>query len=128
MYSTPKTSIYLEIFDTQGQRKVVLTKSRYVLGSAATCDVQLYTKTWLGYQTTLVWNFKTYRAIDVDLNVPNSTGRDVDLRDGDRIIFANDAIVIYHCPAAPPPKAYALVPRPTSPLPTLPSREVDLDR
>jgi hypothetical protein len=117
VYSPPNPGIYVEIFDTQGQRRIPLTQRRHVLGDAADCDIRLYPSSALTYQTILVWHAATYRALDVDLNIPGKRVVGVDLRDGDRIIFADNVTAMYHCSSYPPEGSMRLL-RPPPPPPT----------
>ncbi len=117
MYSPPNPGTYVEIFDTQGQRRMSLTQRRYVLGDDANCDIRLYPSSALTYQTILVWHVATYRALDVDLNLPGKRVVGVDLRDGDRIIFAEDVTVLYRCSSYPPDGSMRRL-RPPPPPPT----------
>jgi hypothetical protein len=113
-----RSGTYLEISDTQGQRHIPLTQRQHILGDEAVCDIRLYSCAPLTYQTTLVWHVWTYRTLDVDLNLPGRQTIGVDLRDGDRIIFADDVVAVYRdsiasantgrllrSPSSPPPLA-----------------------
>ncbi len=119
MYSPPRPGAYLEIFDLHGQRQVPLTQKRHVLGDEASCDIQLYSGAPLEYQTVLIWRIATYRALDVDLNLPGRQVAGVDLKPGDRIIFADDVTATY-CRSDYPPAGSTRLLRPPASPPSLP--------
>lgn len=117
-----KVYCYLQIFDVLGTRRVSLKESRYLIGGGDDCDIRLTAPTANECRVLFVRVRNGYQVRDIDLQ--NSSGirpyESYTLKDGDRIIFAPLAHVVYYYTTEPPDESGglpALLPPPPTSFP-----------